>query len=153
METILILYAIGASALVIWSTLRSDGGIRQRTCQPTPRSTVCYIAIPNFLLHEWTKCYSDLVIFDLCPDSTRRTRRQNIPGSIRVVKDELPNLLKWLPPKSTVVFSGDDSIRPLGAQIESTLLQLGIEAIYLLDDGVRFPLTVTWERRPLATGG
>ena len=47
----------------------------------------------------------------------------------------------------TVVLSCADGIERFDTQTEGTLSQLGIEAIYLLDRGVNFPLTVTWDER------
>jgi hypothetical protein len=147
METVLILYAICASALVIWSTLSRNDSLRQRCSHPASKSRISYVAVTTFFLHEWAKCYPDLVIFDLCTDSERNARHENIPWSLTVSKADLPNLLKWLPPKSTVVLSCGDGIKHLDTQTEGALLQLGIEAIYLLDRGVNFPLTVTSDER------
>jgi len=88
------------------------------------------------------------MIFDLCINSKRNMRHGDIPGSLTVSKGDLPNLLKWLPPRSTVAFSCGDGIKRLDPQIEGTLLQLGIEAVYLLNDGADVPLTVKWEGPP-----
>jgi hypothetical protein len=147
MEKVLILYAICASALVIWSTLARNDGLRQRCGKPASKSTISYFAIPGFLLHEWTKCYPELVIFDVCTVSERNARHEDIPGSLTVSKSDLPNLLKWLPPNSMVVLSCGDDIERFDSQIEGALLQLGIEAIYLLDNCINFPLTVTWDQK------
>jgi hypothetical protein len=147
METVLILYAICASALVIWSTLSRNDRLRQRCSHPASKSRIHYVAIPSFLLHEWEKCYPDLVIFDLRTDNDKKAWHEDIAGSLTVSKSDLPNLLKWLPPKSTVVLSCGDGIEHFHTQTEGALLQLGIETIYLLDRGVNFPLTVTWDER------
>ena len=56
MEKVLILYAICASALVIWSTLSRNDALRQRCGKPASKSTINYVAIPSSLLHEWAKC-------------------------------------------------------------------------------------------------
>ena len=148
METVLILYVICASALLIWSTLSRDDGLLKRCGQSASKSRIDYVAIPSFLLHEWAKCYPDLVIFDVCADSERSARPEGIPGSLTVSQSDLPNLLKWLPPKSTVVLSCSDGIERFDTQAEGVLSQLGIEAVYLLDNGVNFPMTVTWDKRP-----
>ena len=112
------------------------------------KSTINYVAIPSFLLQEWAKCYPELLIFDVCTDPERNTRYEDIPGSLTVSKGELPNPLKWLPPNSMVILSCGDGIERFDTETEGALLQLGIEAIYLLDNGVYFPLTVTWDQKP-----
>ena len=145
MEKVLLLYAICASALVIWSTLARDDALRQRCGKPASKSTISYLAIPSLLLYEWVKCYPELVIFEVCTVTERNARHDDIAGALTVSKADLPNLLRWLPPNSMVVLSCDDDIERIDTQIERPLLQLGIETIYLLDDGVHFPLTVTWE--------
>jgi len=38
----------------------------------------------------------------------------------------------------------------LGTGIEATLLQLGIEAIYFLDESANFPESMTWDERILS---
>jgi hypothetical protein len=86
------------------------------------------------------------VIFDVRTVTERNARHEDIPGSLTVSKGDLPNLLKWLPPNSMVALSCGDAVERFGPQIESALLQLGIEAIYLLDNGINFPLTVTWDQ-------
>jgi hypothetical protein len=147
MENILILYVICASALVIWSTLARDDGLRQRCGRPASKSTISYIAIPSFLLHEWAKCYPELVIFDVRTVTERNARHEDIPRSLTVSKGDLPNLLKWLPPNSMVALSCGDAIERFDPQIEGALLQLGIEAIYLLDNGINLPLAITWDQK------
>ncbi len=150
METILILYAVCASALLICSTSRRDANLH-KSCGCAQRA-INYVAIPGFVLHELAERHPDLVIFEMCTDGERNARRMVNPGALTVAEDELPHLLKWLPPRSTVVFSYGGGIRRFDAHIEATLLLLGIEVIYVLDDGVSFPLTITWEQRPLAGG-
>ena len=153
METVLIVYAICASALVVWSTSRRNDDLRHRCTHPGQKSRINYVAIPDLLLHEWAKCYPDLVVFDLCTDIERNVRHEDTPGSLTVSKGDLPNLLKWLPPESRVIFSRGDGMERFDAQTESTLLQLGIEAIYFVDRIVDFPVTVTWEERSLKARG
>ena len=141
----LILYAICASTLVIWSTSLGHDDLRQSCTHPALKGTINYVAIPSFLLHGWAKRNPNLVIFDLCTDSEIDVRHKEIPGLLTVSKSDLPNLLKWLPSKSTVVFSRGDVIERFDARTEGAFLQLGIETIYIVDKSVDFPLTVTWE--------
>jgi len=143
METVLIFYAICASALLIWSISRRNYDLRHRCTHPASRSRIDYVAIPSFSLREWIACSPNLVVFDLHSNSERNAGQENFPGMLTVSMNDLPNLLKWLPPESTVVLSCGDDIERFNAKIESTLLQLGIKAIYFLNKDVNFPLTVT----------
>ena len=90
------------------------------------------------------------MIFDLHAGSERSAAQESFPGTLSISLSDLPNLLKWLPPGSTVVFSCGDGIDHLGTGIEATLLQLGIEAIYFLDESANFPESMTWDERILS---
>ncbi|HYW38469.1 MAG TPA: hypothetical protein VE957_10175 [Terriglobales bacterium] len=145
METVLIFYAICASALLIWSTSRRNYDLRHRCAPPASKSRIDYVAIPSFSLRGWIACNPNLVVFDLHSKNARSAGQESFPGMLTVSMNDLPNLLKWLPPESTVVFSCGDDLERFNAEIEGTLLQVGIKAIYFLNKGVNFPLTVKWE--------
>jgi len=93
---------------------------------------------PQFLAPEWIERSKNLVVFDLHADSERNAGQESFPEMLMTSMNDLRNLLKWLPPESTVVFSCGDDIERFDAQIEGTLLQLGIEAVYLLDKNATF---------------
>jgi|SRR5580692_8265111 hypothetical protein len=139
METLLIVYTIYASALLIWSTSRGHKDLCPACTHPASKGRVDYVTIPIFLLREWIACSENLVVFDLHSDSERNTRQEGFPGMLMTSMNDLRILLKWIPPRSTVVFSCcDDDVERFDAQIEDTLLELGIRAVYLLDRSTAF---------------
>jgi hypothetical protein len=137
METALILYAICASAVLIFSTLPQERPA-PKSGPRAPKRGITYVVIPRFLFNEWAHCYPNLVIFDLQTHHERNTRCESIPESLQVSLVDLPGLLKWLPPESTVVVSGGAAMERLDAKSESTLFRLGIDVIFLLDRSVTF---------------
>jgi hypothetical protein len=141
METALMVYTIYASAVLIWSTSRghnNNNGVRAACNHPSSKSEIDYVAIPGFLLRDWIERSGNLVIFDLSADRQRSADDERFPEMLVTSISDLPNLLKWLPPASTVVFSCGDDIERFDTQIEDALLRLGIEAVYLLDKGATF---------------
>ncbi|HEV3437102.1 MAG TPA: hypothetical protein VG122_07070 [Gemmata sp.] len=136
METALILYAICASAVLVSITLLRE--------PPAPRSArapkgrIKYVVIPSFSFHEWAHCHPNLVIFDLVADHERKAWHESIPDPLQVSLGDLADLLKWLPPESTVVVSGGDAMERLDANSESTLFRLGIDVIFLLGRSLTF---------------
>ena len=109
-------------------------------------STLNYVVVPSFLLHEWVNCYPDLVISNLYDDG-RRNMQYDAYGALAVPRHDLLSLLRWLPPNSTVAVSYADSIEPFDAQIEEALLRLGIDTIYCLDDAATFPHVLSGEEK------
>jgi len=136
METALILYAICASAVLVFSTLPQ--------ARPAPRSPqapngrIEYVVIPSCSFHEWAHCHPNLVIFDLVAHHERNAWHESTPDPLQVSLGDLSGLLKWLPPESIVVVSGGDAMERLDANSESTLFRLGIDVIFLLDRSVTF---------------
>ena len=130
MEMVLILYAICASALVIWSTLPGDDDLRRTCSHAAVKRKINFVAVPSSLLNDWDKRNPDLLIFDLCTNSERNVRQEDISGLLPVTTSDLANLLKSLPPGSKVVFSCADVIERFNAQAEGAFLQLGIETRY-----------------------
>jgi len=137
METALILYAICASAVLIFLTLPQERPA-QRTGPEAPNSLIEYVVIPSSSFHEWAHCHPNLVIFDLQAHRERNAKHESIPEPLQVSLRDLSALLKWLPPESTVVVSGGDAMERLDANCESTLFRLGIGVIFLLDRSVTF---------------
>jgi hypothetical protein len=143
METALMVYTIYASAVLIWSTSRGrnnndNNDVRAACTHPSSKSQIDYVSIPSFLLRDWIERTENLLVFDLSADSQRYANDERFPEMLVTSMSDLPNLLKWLPPESTVVFSCGDDIERFDTQIEDALLRLGIEAVYLLDKGATF---------------
>jgi hypothetical protein len=143
MATGLLIYAICASAVLIWGTLRGSGpkGVPQEV-----NTCIECVVIPHVLLTEWAHSCSNLVIFDLQADCKRHSRHVSIPGALTVSASELSSLITWLPPQSRVVFSCQDGRLPLDSRIERTLLHLGIEAVFVLDSNADSLRTATSAR-------
>jgi hypothetical protein len=139
----LIVYVILATVLVIWSRLPTRARLHTSTYL---KKRIDYVVIPSFLLSEWVACYPDLLIFELRTDDKTEAQDESVPGSLPVASGELPHLLKWLPPHSTVVFADGNGRRRLAAEVEETLLQVGIDTVYLLDRMSKFPEAVTWNQ-------
>jgi hypothetical protein len=137
METALILYAICASAVLIFLTLPRERPA-QRTAPQAPNGLIKYVVIPSSSFHEWAHCHPNLMIFDLQARRERNARHESIPEPLQVSPRDLSGLLKWLPPESTVVVSGGDATERLDAKSESTLFRLGIDVIFVLDRSVMF---------------
>src|ERR1700755_1347507 len=64
METALILYAICASAVLIFLTLPRERPA-ERTGPQAPNGLIKYVVIPSSSFREWARCHPNLVIFDL----------------------------------------------------------------------------------------
>jgi hypothetical protein len=148
METVLILYAICASALLIWSTSRRNDDLSQKCTHPASKIGIDYIAVPSSLLSKWIACYPNLVVFSIFNDSERKAGKEDCPGMLTISMHDLPGLLKWFPPGSQGAFVRGDAVERFDSETEARLLQLGIDAIYLLDDGVNCAPSVTLEKRP-----
>ena len=110
-----------------------DDDLRRTCSHAAVKSKINFVAVPSSLLNDWAKRNPDLLIFDLCTDSERNVRQEDISGLLPVTKSDFPNLLKWLPPGSTVVFSCADVIERFNAQAEGAFLQLGIQTIYFVE--------------------
>lgn len=135
MEAALILYAICASAVLIFLTLPRERPA-QRTGSQAPNGLIKYVVIPSSSFHEWAHCHPNLMIFDLQTHRERNAMHETIPEPLQVSPRDLSGLLTWLPPESTVVVSGGDATERLDAKSESTLFRLGIDVIFVLDRSV-----------------
>jgi len=125
-------YAISACALLVCSTLQYEwsGSTSNRRSQ----GKLDYVAVPSRLLYEWSVTYPNLLIFNLRSEGETNTPHEDIPVWLPVSKEDLPNLLKWLPIESRVAFCCEHSTKYFEPQVEATFLELGIEVIYLLDE-------------------
>ena len=137
MEAVLILYAICASAVLIFLTLPRERP-PHRTGPQAPYGLIKYVVIPSSSFHEWAHSHPNLMIFDLQAHRERSASHESIPEPLQVSPRDLSGLLKWLPPESTVVVSCGDAAERLDAKSESTLFRLGIDVIFVLDRSVTF---------------
>lgn len=134
MEKLLIAYAcysIFASASLIWSSLLAKSRDVQSN---SSRPTVAYVPIPDYLVSEWTACYQNLILFDLHADHGINDCDECAPYRLTITTGDLPDLLRWLPSASRIVFCCRHATENFDNRIETAFLQLGIETIYFLDE-------------------
>jgi hypothetical protein len=135
MLVILVFYSIWASTVLVWSTLLDEG----RMFNPQmSRDGFEYVAIPDQSFLELMQQHSNLVIFDVHADRGASGWSELISYWLPISAVDLPRVLKWLPPASTVVFCCRRVAERLGTRIKTILLQLGIGTVYFLDDGQTF---------------
>jgi hypothetical protein len=132
----LVLYSIWASAVLVRSTLLDEG----RMLSPQmARGGFEYVAIPDQSFLELMDQHPNLVIFDVHADRGACGWSDLISYWLPISAGDLPRVLKWLPPASRVVFCCKNATEQLDIRIETILLQLGIGAVYFLDDNQTFP--------------
>ena len=152
METLFIVYAVWASAVIIGSTFL-DEDPRRRPGGQTLRCGVEYVAIPSLVLREWAAFYPNLLVFDFHLGHERSGRHEGISGWLTISMSNLPSLLKWLPPKSVLVVCCREVIECFDAQIEEILLQLGVGIVYFLDESAGSTLNHCSKEEPALSGG
>jgi hypothetical protein len=74
------------------------------------------------------------VIFDIHADRGVSGQSEFISYWLPISVVDLPGVLKWLPPASSVAFCCKDAAEQLDSRIKTILLQLGIRIVYFLDD-------------------
>ncbi|MGA7929202.1 MAG: hypothetical protein WCA20_24785 [Candidatus Sulfotelmatobacter sp.] len=97
-----------------------------------------YVAIPDHSFLELMEQHPNLVIFDVHADRGASGWSELISYWLRISAVDLPRVLKWLPPASTVVFCCRHAAEQLDTRIKTILSRLGIETVYFLDDGQTF---------------
>ena len=121
MELLLILYSVFAGSLLIWCTLLEPKPVK-------PKCALHYVVISGLLLNEWRRARSDLVVIDL------RDHATNIDaGALNVLPAQLDGLLRWIPPKTTLVFCGVREAELCRGAIKPTLLRVGIHEVYVVE--------------------
>ena len=116
MVVALILYGVCVGAVLVWCT--------------TSRSpSVNYLPISMAKLDDLRRWRKDLVVVEL-----HRRAIRAIPGALSVRADELAALLRWMPPRTTLVLCGRKEVASCRDEIEMILLRLGVEVAYVLQD-------------------
>jgi hypothetical protein len=114
----LVAYAIYILAVLIWSASRTTG--------------LRHVAISIDMLNRWTAICQNLIIIDLRVKAIQDSRHQGIPDALNASIVELPSLLQWIPPQTTLVFCCQSETQHFDARIEELLSRAEINAIYLL---------------------
>ena len=93
------------------------------------RIKVKYITIATATLDSlMCRCENLLVI------ALREANNRIVPGALLVPADQLSGLLRWVPSGSTLVLSDLQEAMPYRSEIETRLLELGIEFVNVLND-------------------
>lgn len=126
---IYVAYSIGASFALVGSTLIDPGRGFDRLSRIEP------IGVSDYLLLKWAGDDPNLVIFDVHRDRGFAGRIEFTSYWLPIPTNELPDLLKWLPPSSRVVFCCKDAVEHLDGRAQTILLQCGIRTVHFLIDG------------------
>ena len=89
MEVALTLYTIFAIVVVIWCSI------------PRTRPSVNYVTISRTMLNCLRQWNDDLVVVEV-----RGARRCVIQDALNVSPAQLPLLLRWIPPRTTIASAG-----------------------------------------------
>ena len=128
---ILVFYSICASTVLVWSTLsHKEYGLSPQKS----RKWIDYVAIPDHLLFEWLELWPGIMIFDVHAGRGYREWSQFVSHWLPISAIDVPTVLRWLPPASTVVFCCKDATEQIDTRTKTILLELGIETVYFLDD-------------------
>jgi hypothetical protein len=121
MTTVLVIYVLYASVVLIWSSLdQSDVGLR-------------HLVISAALLEGGAVLGTDPIVIELRGVEPGLQRVSSLPGSLVVSRTELNSLVRWAPRCATLVFCEGGESRYLDSRVEEALLELGISAVYWLD--------------------
>ena len=123
MEVALTLYVIFATAALIWCSI------------PRTKPSVNYVRISRTMLNCLRRWNDGVVVVQV-----GSTGKRVAQGALNVPADQLPLLLRWIPPRTTLVLWGAREITLSRRDIAMILLRLDIEVVYILEDD-RHPST------------
>jgi hypothetical protein len=126
METGLIIYAIYIVLMLMWCVSR--------------RSRLRYVMISIDQLNRWAVNCHNLIIIDLRAERIRQSYNESISSALTVSMIELPGLLQWIPPQTTLVLCYQGETPRFDAWVDELLSQAEIHAIYLLVFPICAPL-------------
>jgi len=132
MEVAIILSLISAIALVVWCSI-------SRT-----EPSVNYVMISRTMLNCLRKWNDDLVVVEL-----HRRGDSVIKGALSVPADQLPLVLRWIPPRTTLVLCGASKALLDRGEIAMTLLGLGIELVFVLEHDREYSTAPTTPWMPI----
>ena len=134
MEVALTLYFIFAAAVLIWCSI------------PRTKPSVNYVRISRTMLNCLRQWNDGLVVVRV-GGAVKRVAQ----GALNVPADQLPLLLRWIPPRTTLVLCGASELTLGRRDIAMTLLRLDIEVVYVLEDDGHSSTapTAPWVATPL----
>jgi hypothetical protein len=127
METALILIGVYVLAMLVWSATQI-GSLR-------------YEALSFETLNRWMSSCDNLMVIHLQTKPAPRADNETIPSILDVSTVELPNLLRWMPPHTTLVFCCPGEFRRFDANIEELLFRAEINPVYVLSLPVHEPVS------------
>ena len=117
MEVALTLCVIFTTGALIWCSI------------PRTKPSVSYVRISPTMLNCLRQWNDDLVVVEV-----RSAGKRVVQGALNVAVDQLPLLLRWIPPRTTLVLCGASELTLCRHDIAMTLLRLDIEVVYVLED-------------------
>jgi hypothetical protein len=127
MEAALIVVGVYVMAMLIWSA--------------TQMGSLRYQAISFETLNQWTASCENLMVIYLQAKPAPRADNAAIPSMLVVSTIELPNLLRWMPPQTTLVFCCPGEFRRFDAKVEELLFLAEINPVYFLPLPIREPVS------------
>jgi hypothetical protein len=138
MVTLLVCWYICAAVVLIWCSLvLNDLQLSSPGCKKTLEGRLHYVVISPAMLSEWEAHEPNLVIVDLRPKLNSRRNDDEVMDWLRIPVASLATALRWIPPATRLAFCGCDRVDPFNAAVEEVLLCAGIEAVYILDGGIK----------------
>lgn len=119
MEIGFIAYALYASFILIWCSVRGD-----------PMES---IVISPALLRHWRESHLDVILFDLYPHSSEPF----VPSCgdfLAVTPASLLNLIDWIPPGSTIIFRNRGVSSRCVQEVQRLLAWCDAFRVFWLDD-------------------
>jgi hypothetical protein len=129
MQAALIVIGVYILTMLIWSA--------------TQMVSLRYEAISFETLNRWTTSCENLMVIHLQSKPSPRADNETVPSILDVSTVELPNLLKWMPPHSTLVFYCPGNFQRFDAKIEELLFRAEINPVYLLTLPIHEPISST----------
>lgn len=102
--------------------------------------------ISPWWLRSYKRRLTNLIVIEL-----HNTGRDVHTEALTVPLAQINGLLRWIPPQTTLVLGGRREFDLCRAEIEQTLLEAGIEVVYIVDEDLGSPPDLVL--RPLKSSG
>lgn len=127
MEAALIVIGVYVLTMLIWSA--------------TQMGSLRYQAISFDQLNRWMISCDNLMVIHLQAKPEPRADNETIASILDVSTIELPSLLRWMPPHTTLVFYCPGQFQRFDARIEELLFRAEINPVYFLSLPIREPVS------------
>lgn len=118
MEVALLIYAIYVLAMLFWCASRM--------------LSLRYVSISTETLNQWSASRNNLIVIHLRTKTIPSPEAEIVPGVLEVSAAELPSLLRWIPPQSSLVFCGPRKMLRFDSKIEELLFRAKINPVYFV---------------------